>query len=89
MMLLPACMMDRIVLKLPTGEMLTLPREEARELIGRLWMIPLVPGAFLMAARLSHAASALTAAAEAVIEVTEREYGALSQVMGTPPGPSA
>src|SRR5579863_1714423 len=84
----PVCAMHQIVLKLPNGKTLTLSQDDARVLVARLWEIAPQPGAFPMAVKLSDAASTFAPYGR-VVDVTEREYGALRLVLADPPSASA
>lgn len=71
--------MDEITLQLPSGETLTIARDDARILAQRLWEIASHPGAAPIAVKLGDAVSA-SAPLGSPIEVSEREYGALREV---------
>ena len=72
--------MDEITLQLPSGEALKIAPDEARALAQRLWDIASHPGAAPIAVRLGDAVST-SAFLRSPIEVSEREYGALGQVL--------
>ena len=76
--------MGQVVLNLPDGETLTLSRDDAHVLVGRLWVIASKPGASPMAVKLAEAATTSPVHGR-VVDVTEREYGALRIVMIDPP----
>jgi hypothetical protein len=72
--------MDEITLQLPSGETLKLARDDARVLAQQLWDIASHPGAAPIAVKLGEAVSA-SALLRSPIGVSEREYGALRQVL--------
>ena len=72
--------MDEITLQLPSGETMKVERDDTRALAQRLWNIALHPSAAPIAVKLSDAVST-SAFLRRPIEVSEREYGALRQVL--------
>jgi hypothetical protein len=75
---------NEISLKLPTGETLNVSREDARVLAQRLWDIAPHPGAAPLAVEINGAVSASALRGNSIV-VSEREYGALRQVLGDQP----
>jgi hypothetical protein len=72
--------MDEITLQLPSGEALKIAPDDARVLAQRLWDIASHPGAAPIAVKLGEAVW-VSAFLRSPIEVSEREYGALRQVL--------
>lgn len=75
--------MDEITLQLPSGETMKVARDDALALAQRLWDIASHPGAAPIAVELSDAVST-SAFLRSPIEVSERECGALRQVLAPP-----
>jgi hypothetical protein len=72
--------MDEITLQLPSGDALKIAPDDARVLAQRLWDIASHPGAAPIAVKLADAVST-SAFLRSPVEVSEREYGALRQVL--------
>lgn len=77
-------MTDRLLLQLPTGATLTIGRSDARVLVQRLWDIAPQPGAAPIAVKIGDALAASAVVLQA-IDVSEREYRALRQVLPAQP----
>ncbi len=79
--------MSGVIFELPTGETLTMTREEASTLAQRLWEIAPQPGAAPLAVAITGCLSGALLRAKA-IDVNEREHAALLRVLGEhPPKP--
>jgi hypothetical protein len=72
--------MDEITLQLPSGEALKIAPDDGRVLAQRLWDIASHPGAAPIAVKLADAVST-SAFLRSPVEVSERECGALRQVL--------
>lgn len=76
--------MSRITFELPTGDALTLTRDDAKALAERLWEIAPEPGAAPLAVAITACLSGSLRVARA-IDLNEREHAALLRVLDEHP----